>query len=146
MTSPNRPPSCDRLKWKMKIPSSVDYFLNLYWDSMPEWCRERWFHDALLHAVIRSSAERGDSVPRMLWNLNRSQCEDREGLRNKLLDDARNQTSFTMLENSIPRRSEVKELLRLVDEAVDWGDLAVVRGDIHRLDQYAEKLRKEWKL
>lgn len=48
--------------------------------------------------------------------------------------------------NSIPRRSEVKELLRLVEEVVEWGDLAQLRGDVDRLDKYADKLRKEWGL
>ena len=44
--------------------------------------------------------------------------------------------------NSIPRRSEVEELLRLVDEAC----IGTPTPSEERLLQYADKLRKEWKL
>jgi len=56
--------------------------------------------------------------------------------------------------NSIPRRSEVLDLLRLVDEVVSWDDTIIdtynfpedglaMAHDFKKLREYAEKLRKE---
>ena len=59
--------------------------------------------------------------------------------------------------NSIPRRSEVAGLLRLVDNVTEWRDDAEVYELIMKMDsrfsdsfgsliEYSIKLRKEWKL
>lgn len=51
--------------------------------------------------------------------------------------------------NSIPRRSEVMELIRLVDDVYEWrqhlkGDeFCELRADIRALGEYTNKLRKE---
>ena len=51
--------------------------------------------------------------------------------------------------NSIPRRSEVMELIKLVDDVYEWrqhlkGDeFCELRADIRALGEYANKLRKE---
>jgi len=56
--------------------------------------------------------------------------------------------------NSIPRRSEMLELLRLVDEVVSWDDTIIdthnfpedglaMAHDFKKLREYANKLRKE---
>ena len=47
--------------------------------------------------------------------------------------------------NSIPRRSEVVELLRLVDSVIDTPDWTR-QDEIEELTRKADKLRKEWKL
>lgn len=44
--------------------------------------------------------------------------------------------------NSIPRRSEVAELLRLVEETI----IGITTPAEERLQTYANKLREEWKL
>lgn len=56
--------------------------------------------------------------------------------------------------NSIPRRSEVLELIRLVDEVVSWDEAIIdthnfpedglaMAHDFKKLQAYADKLRKE---
>ena len=56
--------------------------------------------------------------------------------------------------NSIPRRSEVMEVIRLVDEVVSWDDTIIdthnfpedglaMAHDFKKLREYANKLRKE---
>lgn len=47
--------------------------------------------------------------------------------------------------NSIPRRSEVAELLRLVNSVIDTPDWTR-QDEIEELIRQADKLRKEWKL
>ena len=44
--------------------------------------------------------------------------------------------------NSIPRRSEVAELFRLVDEALSRTDY--LSTDWHKYNKHADKMRKEW--
>lgn len=97
MTSPNRPPSCDKLKSKLKECPACSYmFVQI--KRMPD----------SVHCTDCCTV-----LPLEDWN-------------------------------SIPRRSEVNELLRLVDEALvrtnyntsDWVKYAA----------YAAKLRKEWGL
>lgn len=48
--------------------------------------------------------------------------------------------------NSIPSRSEVLELLRLVDECDCARSLGRMADSVDKLADYANKIRKEWKL
>lgn len=96
MTSPYRPPSCDRLKPKLKeCPACANDYLRR--DGCWVKCRKC-----------------GIDLHWSVWN-------------------------------SIPRRSEVKELLRLVDSVIDTPDWTR-QDEIEELTRKADKLRKEWKL
>lgn len=48
--------------------------------------------------------------------------------------------------NSIPRRSEVAELLRLVEEVTQYPMYGPLTATFDALREYADRLRKEWKL
>ena len=122
MTSPNRPPSCDRLNPELKecpFCGSEDVEL-----------RDGYDLDQINHYVRCNECEADGP-----WH------DDTDA--NKW--------------NSIPRRSEVAELLRLVEEVTSWeGSLVNTYGfyedgkqmikDLDQLQDYAAKLRKEMKL
>ena len=59
--------------------------------------------------------------------------------------------------NSIPRRSEVEELLRLVDAVTDWEGTLIntdefyedgnqMIAELNQLQKHADRMRKEWRL
>lgn len=114
MTSPNRPPSCDLLT-EDKQPKLKECPM-CGSQSVELWkCEEHWVHCIECESCSEPISEHETDAPR--------QAIDKW--------------------NSIPRRSEVAELLRLVESTqhgTDW----LKNSDT--LIAYADKLRKEWGL
>lgn len=111
MTSPNRPPSCDLL---LPRRGGAAYFSETPKPKLKEcpFCGGRAIKHQRLPVIKCIS---GDC-------LTYGPSDDLHG------------TKW----NSIPRRSEVAELLRLVDEYISG------RDGYLELSDYADKLRKEW--
>ena len=131
MTTPYRPPSCDLLEPKLKeCPlSMLVYIYNVGYLSGHHGTVEGCFID--IHQSDMATYHE-DEVEELLDDLNPKW-------------------------NSIPRRSEVTELLRLVDAVTDWEGTLIntdefyedgnqMIAELNQLQKHADRMRKEWKL
>lgn len=122
MTSPNRPPSCDLPpehydEFKGIKPCPICGHDEFGWH-IDKICFEEFINDEVVVQCGKCGLQVNDRTYR------------------------ESKGAAVRQWNSIPRRSEVAELLRLVDEAI----IGTPTPAEERLLQYADKLRKEWKL